>query len=212
MPVVNFTIKRLNEFLPGIDLNQVLQVLPFIGLDIEGVDSEVLRIEYNPNRPDFSSDYGIVRALRGLLEIEIGLPQFKLNKAVDKCSVNVDNSVRHIRPYIVALVARNGSLGHGTFMQLAGMQDDLQNGLGRGRRKASIGIHNMDAIEFPVRYSTENEDFSFVSPERSRQTIRSFVKTSNIGKDYSHVLEGPRRYPVVVDSEDKVLALPPIIN
>src|SRR6187200_790552 len=191
MPVVNFTIERLNKLLPGIDLNQVLELLPFIGLDIEGVDSEVLRIEYNPNRPDFASDYGIVRALRGLLEIETGLPKFKLNKEVNKYSVNVDNSVRGNRPYIVALIAKNGTLGNGTIMQLEGMKDDLQNGIGRGRTKASIGIHNMDAIEFPVRYSTVNEDFSFVPLEqKSSQTIKSILKTSNIGKDYGHILEG----------------------
>jgi phenylalanyl-tRNA synthetase beta chain len=213
MPVVNFTIKRLNKLLPGIDLNQVLELLPFIGLDIEGVDSEVLRIEYNPNRPDFASDYGIVRALRGLLEIETGLPKFKLNKEVNKYSVNVDNSVRGNRPYFVALIAKNGTLGNGTIMQLEGMKDDLQNGIGRGRTKASIGIHNMDAIEFPVRYSTVNEDFSFVPLEqKSSQTIKSILKTSNIGKDYGHILEGVKRYPLVIDSKDNVLAFPPIIN
>ena len=213
MPVVNFTIKRLNKFLPGIDLNQVLKVLPFIGLDIESVDNEVLRIEYNPNRPDFASDYGIVRALRGLLEIETGLPKFKLNKEVKKYSVNVDDSVRPIRPYIVALIAKNGTLGNGTIMQLVGMQDDLQNGIGRGRTKASIGIHNMDPIEFPVRYSTVNDDFSFVPFEqRSRQTIRSILKRSNVAKDYGYILEGVKRYPLIVDSKDNVLAFPPIIN
>ena len=213
MPVVNFTIKRLNKLLPGIDLNQVLELLPFIGLDIEGVDSEVLRIEYNPNRPDFASDYGIVRALRGLLEIETGLPKFKLNKEVNKYSVNIDNSVRGNRPYIVALIAKNGTLGNGTIMQLEGMKDDLQNGIGRGRTKASIGIHNMDAIEFPVRYSTVNEDFSFVPLEQTRsQTIKSILKTSNIGKDYGHILEGVKRYPLIIDSKDNVLAFPPIIN
>ncbi|MFL6391209.1 MAG: phenylalanine--tRNA ligase subunit beta [Nitrososphaeraceae archaeon] len=213
MPVVNFTIKRLNKLLPGIDLNQVLELLPFIGLDIEGVDSEVLRIEYNPNRPDFASDYGIVRALRGLLEIETGLPKFKLNKEVNKYSVNIDNSVRGNRPYIVALIAKSGTLGNGTIMQLEGMKDDLQNGIGRGRTKASIGIHNMDAIEFPVRYSTVNEDFSFVPLEqKSSQTIKSILKTSNIGKDYGHILEGVKRYPLIIDSKDNVLAFPPIIN
>jgi phenylalanyl-tRNA synthetase beta chain len=213
MPVVNFTIKRLNKLLPGMDLNQVLELLPFIGLDIEGVDSEVLRIEYNPNRPDFASDYGIVRALRGLLEIETGLPKFKLNKEVNKYSVNIDNSVRGNRPYIVALIAKNGTLGNGTIMQLEGMKDDLQNGIGRGRTKASIGIHNMDAIEFPVRYSTVNEDFSFVPLEqKSSQTIKSILKTSNIGKDYGHILEGVKRYPLIIDSKDNVLAFPPIIN
>jgi phenylalanyl-tRNA synthetase beta chain len=213
MPVVNFTIERLYKFLPGIDLKRVLEVLPFIGLDIEGIDSEVLRIEYNPNRPDFASDYGIVRALRGLLGIETGIPKFKLNKEVKNYCVNVDKSVRHVRPYIVALIAKNGKLDNSTIMQLAGMQDDLQNGIGRGKRKASIGIHNMDAIRFPVKYYAVDQDFSFISAQQdSHQEIKSVLKTSNIGKDYGHILEGLKRYPILVDSKDNLLAFPPIMN
>ena len=213
MPVVNFAIERLYKLLPGIDLKRVLEVLPFIGLDIEGIDSEILRIEYNPNRPDFASDYGIVRALRGLLEIETGIPNFKLNKEVKDYCVNVDKSVRRIRPYIVALIAKNGELDSGTIMQLAAMKDDLQNGIGRGRRKASIGIHNMDAIQFPVRYCTVDEDFSFTPLEHeSSQKIKSILKTSNTGKDYGHILKGVKRYPIIVDSKDNVLAFPPIMN
>jgi phenylalanyl-tRNA synthetase beta chain len=213
MPVVNFTIERLYRFLPDINLNRVLEVLPFIGLDIEGIDSEVLRIEYNPNRPDFASDYGIVRALRGLLGIETGIPKLEINKEVKNNCVNVDKSVSRIRPYIVALIAKNRKLDNSTIMQLASMQDDLQNGIGRARRKASIGIHNMDTIRFPVRYCTVNEDFSFIPfKQESSQEIKSILKTSSIGEDYGHILEGVKRYPIVVDSKDNVLAFPPIVN
>jgi phenylalanyl-tRNA synthetase beta chain len=213
MPVVNFAIERLYKLLPGIGLRRVLEVLPFIGLDIEGIDSEVLRIEYNPNRPDFASDYGIVRALRGLLEIETGIPNLKMNKEVKDYCVNVDKSVRRIRPYIVALIAKNGELDSSKITQLAAMKDDLQNGIGRARRKASIGIHNMDAIQFPVRYCTVDEDFSFTPLEHeSSHKIKSILKTSNTGKDYGHILEGVNRYPIIVDSKDNVLAFPPITN
>src|ERR671928_590762 len=90
MPIVNFAIERLHKLLPGIDLKQVLEMLPFIGLDIEGIDSEILRIEYNPNRPDFASDYGIVRALRGLLEIETGMPGFRVAKGKSQYTVEVE--------------------------------------------------------------------------------------------------------------------------
>jgi phenylalanyl-tRNA synthetase beta chain len=213
MPVVNFAIERLHNLLPGIDLKRVLEILPFIGLDIEGIDSEILRIEYNPNRPDFASDYGVARALRGLLEIETGIPDFKLNKEVKDYCVNVDKSVRRIRPCVVALIAKNRELDSSTIMQLAAMKDDLQNGIGRGRRKASVGMHNMDAIQFPVRYCTVDEDFSFTPLEHeSSQKIKSILETSNIEKDYGNILEGVKRYPIIVDSNDNVLAFPPIRN
>ena len=70
MPVVSIKFERLKKLLPGVPVDTVLNTLPFVGLDIEDIDQDVIRVEYNPNRPDLSSDYGVVRALRGLLEVE----------------------------------------------------------------------------------------------------------------------------------------------
>ena len=57
---------------------RILDRLPFLGLDIESVDAESVRIEYNPNRADFSTDYGIARALKGLVGSEVGLPIYQV--------------------------------------------------------------------------------------------------------------------------------------
>ena len=213
MPVVNLSVNRLNKFLPGIDVDKILQVLPYVGLDIEGKDNEILRIEYNPNRPDFGSDYGIVRALRGLLEIETGIPNFSYDRAGISYVINVDESTKSVRPFIAAIVAKNGKLDDETIKQLIGMQEDLHNGIGRRRVKASIGIHNLDAIKFPIVYKAVNEDFSFVPLDlMSSQTIKLILKTSIPGKEYGYILEKTRKYPILVDSQENVVSLPPIIN
>ena len=109
MPVVSITVERLRKFIPGVRMKKILDMLPFVGLDIEDVDNNVIRVEYNPNRPDFSSDYGIARALRGLLEIDTGIPKLKVS-GKSGLEVRVEPTVKKIRPYIVALVARNGRL------------------------------------------------------------------------------------------------------
>jgi phenylalanyl-tRNA synthetase beta chain len=213
MPVVNLSVNRLNKFLPGIELDKILQVLPYVGLDIEGMDSEILRIEYNPNRPDFGSDYGIVRALRGLLEIETGIPKFNYEGAGGNYVINIDESTKSVRPFIAAIVAKNGKLDDETIKQLIGMQEDLHNGIGRRRVKASIGIHNLDVIKFPIVYKTVNEDFSFVPLDlMSNQTIKLILKTSIPGKEYGYILEKTRKYPILVDSQENVVSFPPIIN
>ncbi|MDQ5875797.1 MAG: phenylalanine--tRNA ligase subunit beta, partial [Thermoproteota archaeon] len=141
MPVVRIKFERLRKLLPSIPTDTVLHALPFVGLDIEDIDQDVIRVEYNPNRPDLSSDYGVARALRGLLEVETGLPKLKL-PGKSGLAIRVDSTVRKIRPYLVALVARNGTLDDETLKQLISMQEDLHNGIGRKRKKASIGIHN----------------------------------------------------------------------
>jgi len=212
MPVVNVTVDRLKRFIPGVKVDRALDMLPFAALDIEGIDNNIIRVEYNPNRPDFSSDYGIVRALRGLLGIETGLPKFKI-AGKSGLAVRADPAVKRIRPYIVALVARNGRLDDETIKQLIAMQEDLHNGVGRRRKKASIGIHNLDVIKFPVMYKAAGGEYSFEPLGGSAsQSIDQVLRESETGKQYGHILEGSGRYPVIVDSSGTTLSFPPIIN
>jgi phenylalanyl-tRNA synthetase beta chain len=212
MPVVNVAVERLKKFVPGVKLEKALEMLPFVALDIEGVDDGVVRVEYNPNRPDFSSDYGIARALRGLLEIETGLPKFRISGR-SGLAVKVDPAVKNIRPYIVGLVAKNGRLDDETIEQLIAVQEDLHNGVGRRRKKASIGIHNLDAIMFPIIYKTVGSDFTFEPlGERSGRSIEQILKESDTGRQYGHILSGSEKYPVIVDSSGMVLSFPPITN
>jgi phenylalanyl-tRNA synthetase beta chain len=212
MPVVNMSASRLKKFVPGIKLDRVLDMLPFVALDIEGIDNDIIRVEYNPNRPDFSSDYGIARALRGLLGIETGIPKFRI-AGRSGLAIRVDPSVKKIRPHIVALVARNGRLDDETIKQLIAMQEDLHNGVGRRRKKASIGIHNLDAIKFPAAYKAVGGEYSFVPlGESAEKSITQILKESDIGRQYDHILADSDKYPVIVDRTGMTLSLPPIIN
>jgi phenylalanyl-tRNA synthetase beta chain len=213
VPVVDIKFERLKRLIPGsIKMNKMLDILPFVGVDIEDVGKDVIRVEYNPNRPDLSSDYGVARALRGLLDIETGLPKFKL-AGRSGLAVSIEDSVRKIRPYLIALVAKNGTLDDETLKQLIVMQEDLHNGVGRKRRKASIGIHNLDAIQFPVTYKTVSGDYSFTPLDQPPQfSIAQILKDLEIGKQYGHILSAFDRYPLIVDSVGTVLSLPPIIN
>jgi phenylalanyl-tRNA synthetase beta chain len=155
----------------------------------------------------------VVRALRGLLDIETGLPKFKLAGRSGLAVSIEDSAVRKIRPYLIALVAKNGTLDDETLKQLIVMQEDLHNGLGRKRRKASIGIHNLDVIKFPVTYQTVSGDYSFTPLDESSEfPIDQILKDLEIGKQYGHILSAFDRYPLIVDSASTVLSFPPIIN
>jgi phenylalanyl-tRNA synthetase beta chain len=214
VPVVNIKFERLKRLVSGVKMNTILDTLPFIGVDIEDVGKDLIRVEYNPNRPDLSSDYGMARALRGLLDIEIGLPKFKL-AGRSGVAVGIEDAatIRRVRPYLVALVAKNGKLDEETLKQLIAMQEDLHNGVGRKRRKASIGIHNLDVIRFPVTYKTVSGDYSFIPlNEASKISIYRILKDLEIGRQYGHTVSAFDRYPIVTDRAGTVLSLPPIIN
>ncbi|MEO9294046.1 MAG: phenylalanine--tRNA ligase subunit beta [Nitrososphaera sp.] len=210
MPVVNITFDRLKKFLPGVKQEKALEMLPFVGLDIEGIDDNTVRVEYNPNRPDFSSDYGIARALRGLVGKETGMPEFVVTKG--KLAIKVERSVKKVRPYVVALAARNGRLDNETIKQIIAMQEDLHNGICRRRKKASIGIHNLDVIKFPVKYTVAGRDASFVPlGETAVMAIREILEKTDTGIAYGRLISGDK-YPVITDNAGTVLSLPPIIN
>ncbi len=212
MPVVTLYHNRLQSLLGRRkSIREILEMLPYIGLDIEEQGKDHVKIEYNPNRPDFSTDYGIARALKGIFNIEVGLPKFQLSKS--NVLIKVDKSVSAVRPYIVSLVAVNGRLDDEGIRQIITMQEDIHEGIGRKRKKVSIGIHNYDVIKPPLLYTTERPDFQFV-PLNSHKSIsmQDILNNTDVGKQYGWILKYHKRYPIIKDADGNVLSFPPIIN
>ncbi|MFW9990105.1 MAG: phenylalanine--tRNA ligase subunit beta, partial [Candidatus Odinarchaeota archaeon] len=108
MPTLELKIERLEKLVgKKLDIKDLEYDLQWIGLDLEDINKEEqkIKVEYNPNRPDFSSPEGIARALRGYYEIELGLPSFDIIPG--DIELNVDPSVNKVRPYIVCGVIRD---------------------------------------------------------------------------------------------------------
>jgi len=210
LPVLKIFFDRF-ERLTGLPKDQVLDRLPYLGLDIEGTDAESVRIEYNPNRPDFSTDYGVARALRGLVGKEVGVKPYRA--APGKEVVFADKGLPKVRPFIACAVARNINLDEETIRQLISMQEDLHNGLGRKRRKVAIGLHDLAAISFPAYYSGKDSRFAFTPLGSSEEmTVGEILQSTETGRAYGHILAGAQAYPMLYDSKGDVLSFPPIIN
>jgi phenylalanyl-tRNA synthetase beta chain len=210
MPVVEFPVEDINTIFSDYDLEYILNMLPFIGLDLEHQDDKNIRLEYSPNRPDFSTFYGIARALNGLLGKEMGIPKFEIFEN-RKNLINVDSSVLEIRPFIVGTVAKSHQLNSKTIKQIVSMQEDLHNGLGRKRSKASIGFHNLDNMDFPLEYTTA-ENLSFIPLDNSSElTLTEILSNTEPGKKFGKLL-AESRYPILRDSKGNVISFPPIIN
>ncbi|MDW0202548.1 MAG: phenylalanine--tRNA ligase subunit beta [Nitrososphaeraceae archaeon] len=211
MPVVEFPLEDIIRLFPDYDLEYTIDMLPFLGLDIEYRDDKCIRLEYSPNRPDFSTYYGISRALNGLLGKEVGIPKFKLIEN-RKNLINVDSSVSNIRPYIASIVARGHKLNDKTIKQIVSMQEDLHNGIGRKRSRASIGLHNLDTIKFPLDYTTRPGNLSFTPLDYSSSlTLSEVLEKTESGKKFRELLLGSI-YPVLMDSRRNLLSFPPVIN
>ena len=193
------------------DIEPYIQRLPYLGLDIEEKAQDHVKVEYNPNRPDFSTDYGIVRALKGLLGLEKGSPKYITQKS--DLVVQVDKSVEEVRPYIVSALIEGIILDDETIRQIIAMQEDLHHTIGRRRAKVSIGIHNFDVLKPPIIYTTETPDFRFVPLGGVEPlSMKEILDKTPVGQKYGWIVAEHPRYPILVDSLGQVLSFPPIIN
>ncbi|MEM3466974.1 MAG: phenylalanine--tRNA ligase subunit beta, partial [Candidatus Jordarchaeales archaeon] len=206
-------VKRMSELLGReITVEELERVVPWLGVDIENVGSDYVKIEYNPNRPDFSSQEGVARALRGFMEIETGLPRYNVESG--SVVLKVDPSVRPIRPWIVCGVVRGLKLDEERIVEIIEMEEALDWAIGRNRAISSIGLHNLDAVKPPFKYhAVLPDEIRFVPLDmETEMTPREILNVHPKGITYRHILEGAERYPIITDREGNVLSFPPIIN
>jgi len=213
MPVITLYRERFSQFVGRrLKVEDMAKWLPWIGVDIEETGLDYVKIEFNPNRIDLSSTAGVARAFKGLLGWEEGLPHYESAKG--DIALNVDESVAEVRPYILCAVVRGLKLDDETVRELMEMQEDLHWGIGRNRKKASIGIHNLDAVEPPFAYTAaEPEAVKFVPLDKTEEmSLKEILEKHEKGVAYRHLVEWAPRYPLLVDRHDQVLSMPPIIN
>jgi phenylalanyl-tRNA synthetase beta chain len=213
MPVINFTYQNLNELLgTPMDKGELIDLLPMIGSDIEDYDDENLKVEFFPNRPDHYSVEGIARTLKGFLGIEQGIPQYDMIPS--GTSITVDPGLANIRPYTSCALVEGISLDDEKLVQVMEFQEDLHWVLGRDRKKVAIGIHNLDVLTPPFYYKAADPlTTSFVALDTDEEmNLKEILENHKKGRAYAHIIENFSKYPLLIDSEDNVLSMPPIIN
>jgi len=213
MPVVELNLSRIQKLVgKNVNEKQILDSLPFLGLDIESMEGNIVRVEYSPNRPDYSTDFGIALGLQGILGISKGMLRLDIRKQ-GKYEIKVDSSTSRIRPFVTGIIARNGSLDNESVKQIINMQEDLHFGLGRKRKKSSIGIHDLDSIFFPLKYSTTSRDHRFIPLNSTKESsISEILQNSEVGSDYGSILGQSAKVPIIIDSKGQTISFPPIIN
>jgi len=212
MPVIELSYSRLQKLIGKVSKKQISDSLPFLGLDIESEDKDLVRIEYSPNRPDYSTDYGIALGLQGLLGIKTGSVKLTIKKSKNY-SISVKSTVSKIRPFMTGIIAKNGKIDDKTIKQLMTMQEDLHFGIGRKRKKSSIGIHDLDTISFPLVYTTTSKNHKFIPLNSKKElSISEIIADTETGKDYGHLLGQSSQVPVIFDVNQKTVSFPPIIN
>jgi len=213
MPVITLYEDRFSSFVGrSLTAKEMVKWLPWLGVDIEETGPDYVKVEFNPNRVDFSSYAGLTRAFRGLMGWETGLPKYKVRRG--DIVLNVSPKVSRVRPYVVGAVVRNLRLDDEAIKELMEMQEDIHWGVGRNRRKVSIGVHNLDAVQPPFIYTTgDPKAVRFVPLDKAeKMSLQEILERHEKGVAYRHLVEGAAEYPIILDRNEKILSFPPIIN
>jgi len=212
MPVIELSYSRLQKLVGKVTKKQISDSLPFLGLDIESENKDLVRIEYSPNRPDYSTDFGIALGLQGLLGIKIGAIKLKIIKS-NKYDISVKSGVSKIRPFVTGIIAKGGKIDDKIIKQLMIMQEDLHFGIGRKRKKSSIGIHDLEKISFPLVFTTTNRHHKFTPLNSNKDlSISEILTNTDVGKNYGHLLGNSSQVPLILDANQQTVSFPPIIN
>ncbi len=213
MPVITLKNKRFSKFAGRkLTIVEMVKWLPWLGFDLEEEGEDYVKVEFNPNRIDFCSYAGIARAYKGLRGWQVGLAEYHTEPSTT--TIVIDKDVVKVRPYMLGAIVRDLYLDEDDIVDLMEMQEDLHWGIGRDRKKASIGVHNLDAVEPPFTFTASKpEDASFVPlGETEDMTLGEVLEKNEKGKMYGELVDWAPSYPLLIDKNGSVLSMPPVIN
>ena len=212
MPVITFKYQDLKDL--GIDMekDELIDTLPMMSSDIEDFDDEEIKVEFFPNRPDNLSVEGVARSFKGFIGQEIGFPNYEVEESGEY--VEVESDVAQIRPYIGFAKIDDVDFTGDKLKYIMDFQENLHWVIGRDRKKVAIGIHNADVVNAPYKYiATPKDTNAFVPLEKdSEMTPEEILTEHDKGKDYAHLIQDFDKYPLILDCDNQILSMPPIIN
>lgn len=218
MPTIDIDYNELQRLLK-VDLNGDMEklddILSYVKAEVKGFDEKenAVTVEFkDTNRPDLWSIEGLSRALRGYLGQEKGIKTYLLGKS--DVEVKVDAKIFGVRPFICCSLVKGIHLSDEVIKGIMHLQDKLDQTNGRSRQKTSIGIYNLDLIKPPIIYTAvAPSEVSFVPLGFSeRMSLDEVLEKHPKGQEYGHIVKKHPLYPMLFDSEGKVLSFPPIIN
>ncbi|MFB6175040.1 MAG: phenylalanine--tRNA ligase subunit beta [Candidatus Nanohalobium sp.] len=213
MATLEIDKREFDELLgKSLDREKLIEEASFLGAHWHSIDGNVCEVETYPNRPDLLSVEGLARAYRGFFDIETGRKEYEVKDG--DITVEVDESVEDVRPFIGGAVVRGLDLSKKKINGLIQLQEKMHETMGRRRDKLAIGLHDLSTVDAPFTYkAVEPEKVSFTPLEYDRDMqLGEILEEHDKGQDYAWILEDEERYPIIEDSEGKVLSFPPIIN
>ena len=182
-------------------------------------DKVIFRIEVPANRYDLLCTEGIATALRVFLGLEPA-PTFTVTPPV--VEITASREVLLVRPFVVAAVLRNISFTPATYASFIELQERLHQNLCRRRSLVAIGTHDLDTLEPNFTFEARPPRSIRFAPLKHEAhqvfdavELFEYYRSNEAGRQlrkYLPIIENAPVYPVVLDANQTVCSLPPIIN
>mmetsp|Transcript_32851 Transcript_32851/g.49565 ORF Transcript_32851/g.49565 Transcript_32851/m.49565 type:complete len:637 (+) Transcript_32851:55-1965(+) len=183
-------------------------------------DAVVYKIDVPANRYDLLCVEGLVRSLKIFLG-DMEAPVYRVIGEPKETMTVQKSNTDQIRPFVVCAILRNITFNQERYDSFIELQDQLHRNLCRQRTLVAIGTHDYDAVKGPFAYDARNPtkiEFVPLTPDDKSFNgldLMHHYETEPACKHlkpYVPIIKNSPAYPVILDSEETVLSLPPIIN
>ncbi|KAK7094107.1 phenylalanine--tRNA ligase beta subunit-like [Littorina saxatilis] len=176
------------------------------------------KIDIPANRYDLLCMEGLVRALL-IFKEKMKAPQYRTVAPADgqRQQLIIKPATAQVRPFAVAAVLRNIKMTQENYNSFIDLQDKLHQNLCRKRSLVAIGTHDLDTIKGPFVFDAQPpEQIRFKPLSQTKEytaveMMQLFSGESHL-KQYLPIIRDKPVYPVIYDSNNVVLSMPPIIN
>jgi len=214
MPTIEVSLKDISRLLGREIYAEVLDdLILYAKGELDGIDGDIAKLDMkDTNRPDLWSTEGIVRQLRGNLGIEKGVPDYEIIES--DIQIFADPQLKDVRPYCLNAVVLDLDIDEAFLSQIIQLQEKIALTFGRKRKEVAVGIIDYDKITPPIYYkATRPDENAFVPLTFNRKmTPGEILGKHPKGLEYGHLIKDSKVYPLLIDSNDVVLTMPPIIN
>ncbi len=210
MPVLRFNAVRLARLIGLDDIRSLEDVAFRLKGEVEWGEDGTVYIELNPDRPDMYVGEGFARAARGLLGLELG---YRRPETVES-GVKVEAEPVPSRPYVAAAVVYNVNVDEEYMDELIQFQEKLHDTIGRRRRKAAIGLHDLSKLPSKeIVYRMVRVDEWVMTPLHAGSTMKvsEVLSGTEQGQRYGSIALTGTMHPALI-AGDEIIAIPPVIN
>ncbi len=203
MAVVRFYLSDFES--NGIEKEELASMVSKLGMEVESIDGNEIRIDVTPNRPDLLDFHGWVRAIR-----QKGKSVHKL--AEPSLGIEADKSVRGIRPYIAGMVVENANLHGNNLAYLIDFSEKLGDIYGRKRKELAFGLHDLSKIKGAIKYSAKKDGRMVPLGGNEEKQFSSIIRENEKGIAYAYTIKNSKGLIPCLEDSEKVLSIIPILN